>query len=560
MKKNEIIYKIITHPLFVFPLFFIMLMASNGSVPLIDQDEAAYAMMASEMTRTGDYISQSGAWIEMHRKPPLHIWFMAGAIDVFGNNEFAVRFMTALFSWGTLILIYIYGKAIYYERIAMSAAIICGTCFLFPIYGKVAFTDGLLLFFQTWAAFSLMAMMQWKKFIYIIMFWVAFSLGVLVKGPPIILFTGVFAFLILLLHPVRKRIFRLHPWFFLPLAIAPLFWWGYRYWQIDDGKTIQWMIDWYILKRGKGEVVLDGQEGFPGYYFFLFAFAFLPYFRYFLPGLWEGIKSLFQRKKHPEILMLAIWMISGWWMYEFIPSKLPSYALASLPAISILMAHEMITLSEIRVFSNGLKALSVLEILMTTGLVVLAYFFGGRYLEADILFWVVAALAFLPVASIVSFVWQLKKRFNLSIYSHLIFVGLFWLFTTIIVYPKLGKYWNGSKKIAETIQEKTNDSVDEVYVDVRIIRLPSLPYYISRVNNVEFKEALSWYECYEAYREETPYVAVVPHTTKDTISQFIDIYTEEVNSNMLDRPDNNVGYSIMINDAARKEDVEDKKE
>lgn len=553
MKRNEIIYKIITHPLFVFPLFFIMLMASNGKVPLVDQDEAAYAVIASEMVQSGDYIRQNGDWVNIHRKPPLHTWFIASSIKMFGNHEFAIRFFTALFSWGTLILIYVYGKALYYERIAMSAVIICGTCFLFPVYGKIAFTDGLLLFFHTWAAFSLMAMMQWKLKIHIVMFWIAFAFGVLVKGPPIVIFTGIFAFLILLLHPHRKRILRLHPWFFLPLALAPLYFWGNAYWQLDNGETITWMYEWYIKKRTEGQVVLEGQEGFPGFYFFIFAFAFLPYFRYFLPGFWEGIKSLFLRKKHPEFLMLALWMVSGWWIYELFPSKLPSYALASLPAIAILMAHEMISLSDIRVFSNGLKALSVLEILMTIGLVVAVYFFGKTYLEKDVLWLTVAAFAFLPLASIISFVQQLRKHFNLSIYFHLIFVGLFWLTTSIIVYPKIGEYWDGSKKTAQLIKEKTSDAEMTVIVDHNIVHSPSLPYYIGRLEGKEFEVVPGWYAAYIQFeKKDVPFVGILTQSSKDTINAFVKTEDDFIQSKFLDRNNDGVGYYLMLNDAARK--------
>ncbi len=552
MKKNEIIYKIITHPLFVFPLFFIMLMASNGSVPLVDEDESAYALIASQMMESGDYIEQTKEWVFIHRKPPLHMWLMTGSMKVFGNNEFGVRFMTALFSWGTLLLIYVYGRALYYERIAMSAAIICGTCFLFPIYGKIAFTDGLLLFFQTWAAFSLMAIMQWKKIIHIAMFWVAFSLGVLVKGPPIILFTGIFSFLIILLHADRRRIFRLRPWFFLPLALAPLLYWGYLYWQVDNGETIKWMINWYVTKRGEGDVVIENQTGYPGYYLFMFAFVFIPYFRYFPPALWEGMKSLFLRRKHPEFLMLAMWLVSGWWIYEFIPSKLPSYALASLPAIAILMAHEMVSLSEHKVFSRGLKVMSVLEIFLTIGLVVMAYLFGRDYLDDDILKLVIGTMMFLPFASIMSFVQQLRKRFNLSIYFHLIFVGVFWLLLSIVVYPKTGQYWSGSVMVAESINQNVADNVDTIYVDNQIGQLPSIPYYINQMDDKDFNLVYTWWDAYQMYLKEEPFVGVMTPASRDTIDIFVEMENEVINSYRLDRGDYKAEYYLIMNDAARK--------
>ncbi len=547
MKRNEIIYKTITHPLFVFPLLFIMLLMGNGAVPLIDQDEAAYGLIGSRMVETGDWINQLYLWTDIHRKPPLHMWFIAIFVKIFGNHEFAVRFSTALFSWGTLLLIYWYGRAMYHERIATAAAIICGTCFIFPVYGKVAFTDGTLLFFETWAAFSLISLMQWKKRIHIVMFWVAIALGVLVKGPPILIFIGIFGVLTLFMHSNRRRLFRTHPWFFLPLALAPLLYWGYLYWMRDNGETMTWMLDWYVFKRGKGDVVLEGQTGPPGYFLFVFAFSFIPFFRYFVPAIWQGLKGLLLRKKNPEMMMLSLWMVSGWWLYEFIPSKLPSYALASLPAIAILVGHEMIQLSDRKVVSTGLKTLTALEIFITLGLTVLAYFFSKEYLDSDGVLMVTMVFAFLPLASITSFIQQYRRHFTLSIYFHLIFVGMFWLTATFFVYPKLGKYWEGPKKVAQMIQEKELEPIDTIYVEHLTGKPPSVPYYLYQKNNItDVKVMYNWFDALTLYQKEEKFVGIIQEESRDTINSFVKPKYDFVHSYRLDRKDE-MGFYIITN-------------
>ncbi len=547
MKKTEFIYKTLTHPLFVFPLLFLMLLMGNAAVPLIDQDESAYGLIGSQMAATGDYINQLFLWTDIHRKPPLHMWFISLFVKLFGNNEFAIRFSTSLFSIGTLLLIYWYGRALYHRRIAITASIICGTCFIFPVYGKIAFTDGTLLFFETWAAFSLISLLQWRKKIHIVMFWVAISLGVLTKGPSILIFMGIFGFLTLILNSNRRRLVRTHPWIFLPIALAPLLYWGYLYWQRDDGVTMQWMLDWYIFKRGSGDIVVEGQTGPPGYFLFVFAFSFIPYFRYFVPALWQGVKGLFLRRKNPELLMLSLWMVSGWWIYEFIPSKLPSYALASLPAISILMAHEMIQLSEKKIVSTGLKTLTFLEILMTIGLTVLAYFFSQEYLKNDAVLMITLTVGFLPFASIMSFIQQYRKKFTLSIYFHLIIVGLFWLTASFFVYPKLGKYWDGPRKVAQIIQEKNEQPIPTVYVDGLKGKPASIPYYIHKYNEVEdIKILMNWYDALQQYQKDEPFVGVIQKIEKDTLDAFVEPDYEFVHSYRLDRNDQ-MGFYIFNN-------------
>src|SRR4051812_48737794 len=68
-----------------------LLFVGNASTPLWDQDEAAYAGFAREMLRTKDWIVPQFTWSEVHRKPPLLFWCIAGAYRLFGESEFAVR-------------------------------------------------------------------------------------------------------------------------------------------------------------------------------------------------------------------------------------------------------------------------------------------------------------------------------------------------------------------------------------------------------------------------------------------------------------------------------------
>ncbi len=546
MKRNEIIYKTITHPFFVFPLLIILLIAGNGAVPLTDQDEGAYALISAQMAETGDYINQDATWSEIHRKPPLHFWLIAKSIQIFGQDEWVIRLSTVFFAWLTLLIIYLYGRNIYHERIALTGTIITATCFLFPIYGKLAFTDGTLLFFQTWAAFSLMSLMQSGKIKHAITFWIAFGLGALVKGPPIIIFTGIFGLLLLLFHYQRKTLIRLHPWFFLPLALAPILYWGYEYWQRDGGKTITWMLDWYVFKRAKGEAVIHNQKGYPGTYFLMFAFAFMPYFRYFLPAVWEGIKGLFLRRKNPEFLMLAIWLVAGWWIYELIPSKLPSYVLASVPAIALLMAHEMISLSDKKIFSTGLKALSVIEILINCGLVALVYFFGRDYADEELVALLSLIFLFLPLASITSFIQQLRKHFTLSIYFHLIFVGVFWLMLAIVAYPKIGTYWDGYRTTAQHIQDNNDDSSKEVHLERLKGTPPSLVYYLKYFADKNVSLSSSWFETMQKYEKSENFIAVVPPTSKDTIATFHEIDFKHQTLIQIDSGNNDlIGFYIF---------------
>jgi 4-amino-4-deoxy-L-arabinose transferase-like glycosyltransferase len=95
--RKAIIYLLVVS----FILFF-----GNNWVSLWDQDEAAYAGFAKTMIESGNWLMPEFMWSEVHRKPPLHFWNIAISYKMFGINEFAVRFPSALFILLTLILVF----------------------------------------------------------------------------------------------------------------------------------------------------------------------------------------------------------------------------------------------------------------------------------------------------------------------------------------------------------------------------------------------------------------------------------------------------------------------
>jgi 4-amino-4-deoxy-L-arabinose transferase-like glycosyltransferase len=74
----------------VMALFFV------GMRPLWLPDDGRYAEVAREMVVTGDWITPQLDFTPHYSKPPLTYWISAGAMKLFGKNEFAVRLAVAL--------------------------------------------------------------------------------------------------------------------------------------------------------------------------------------------------------------------------------------------------------------------------------------------------------------------------------------------------------------------------------------------------------------------------------------------------------------------------------
>ena len=91
-----------------FGLFFLAISLSYfsalGTMPLLEPDEARYAEIPREMLVTGDFVTPHLNGVVYREKPPLFYWGNAVALRVLGENEFAARSFTALFTVAGILL------------------------------------------------------------------------------------------------------------------------------------------------------------------------------------------------------------------------------------------------------------------------------------------------------------------------------------------------------------------------------------------------------------------------------------------------------------------------
>ncbi|TGN19280.1 phospholipid carrier-dependent glycosyltransferase [Leptospira idonii] len=356
------------------------LLYGNDSV-LYDQDEAAYSGFAKTMLTKGDYVTMEFPFSEPHRKPPLHFWLTSISYQVLGVSEFSLRLLPAVWILAICLLTYDLTKRLYNEKTAIYSFLILATSVYFPLNGKIALVDGLLTFLQTLGFYSLFRILLQNKDrvgAWIFLFWFSVSMGCLTKGPPILIFLGGICFVFLFYKKTRKVIFLLRPWFFLPLALLPLLFWGYLAWQNTNGELIRWMIDWYILRRAADPVF--GQSGPPGTYLLLFFITLFPW-SFYLPSAfirtirtikevyiaWRYEKeefsefpSLTENKMSLSILFLS-GLCFGWIFYELLMSKLPSYPLAAYPILAVLIASSMERSESLTFWKKWIPRLAVLQ-------------------------------------------------------------------------------------------------------------------------------------------------------------------------------------------------------
>jgi 4-amino-4-deoxy-L-arabinose transferase-like glycosyltransferase len=530
-------------PLAYFILLAVIVFINNGNVSLWDQDEAAYAGFARGMIRSGNWLIPDFIWSEIHRKTPLHFWNISISYLVFGINEFSVRFPSALFLLLTYVVMYFAGKPLFGKRAAFISVVVLSTSLFVPSLAKISVTDATLLFFSTVCAFALLNIIQQRSVKWNIAFWISFSLALLTKGPPIVLFTGVFAVLLFVFHPNRKNLFSMHPWFFLPLACLPLFIWGYMVNQKDGGVFITWLVDWYILKRVNSSVL--GQTGPPGTHLISMLVFFIPYFMFLPKALWTAITDTFRKEKGISFL-LSTWFISGWFLYEWSPSKLPAYVIAAHVPLAILIGREILKFIESdKRPAMGLVITHYFFILLIYAALMVAPFLIDVPTDLKITF-MIASILLTTLGVITILNMRSPGFFKFMLGTNIFFQFLVWA----ILLPQADDLKNGSKKIAEYAKLNAKPECTVLIANTQG-HPPSLPFYLGNTFQ-EVKEETSIEALESQYLGEHPVLLVLNNEQlKELQAKVPDLNYSEIRSMLTDR-DEKAHYYIAINKSGKK--------
>src|SRR5437764_9925149 len=94
------------------------------TLPLIDRDEPRFAEASREMIGRGNYIVPYFNNQLRLDKPPLTYWAQVASYHIFGENDFAARFPSAIAAELTALSIVVWGRRMGGEKLGWWAAII----------------------------------------------------------------------------------------------------------------------------------------------------------------------------------------------------------------------------------------------------------------------------------------------------------------------------------------------------------------------------------------------------------------------------------------------------
>jgi 4-amino-4-deoxy-L-arabinose transferase-like glycosyltransferase len=313
----------------------------QSTIPPVDRDEARYAQATTQMLETGDFVD-----IRLHDQPrhfqPAGIyWLQAVSVALLSDavpGEIWMHRVPSLIGACLVVLLTAWAAGpLGDRRIALLAGLMMAACLLLTVEARLAKTDAVLnatilacqgvlirLYFQDKAAKVPLA---WA-----LAFWAALGLGVLVKGPILLLVVGSTIVTASILTRGVGWLRGLRPLIGLPLALLIALPWYVAIWFATDGAFFTKAFSYSITE--KITTGMQSHGGPPGYYLVAFCVTAWPLAAVFvaaLPSLW--------RERHSRLVgFLAAWVLPVWLAYELIATKLPHYMLPLYPAVALACA------------------------------------------------------------------------------------------------------------------------------------------------------------------------------------------------------------------------------
>jgi len=203
-------------------LMLVVRLASLGSYPLMDTSEARYGEIARVMLTTGNFVTpQEIPGTPFWAKPPLYAWLSVASIAILGTSEFALRLPSLLCAIGVLALGWSWARSVAAplgedgaRRAAILVLAILTSSVLFFVSAGAVMTDPslalcitalLVAFHHAVIAGSRAPLWRWG-------FFVAAGLGMLAKGPVILLYAGAPIFLWMIWTRRFMAVWRTLPW------------------------------------------------------------------------------------------------------------------------------------------------------------------------------------------------------------------------------------------------------------------------------------------------------------------------------------------------------------
>ncbi|WP_316980050.1 ArnT family glycosyltransferase [Shumkonia mesophila] len=405
---------ILSQPLLWTGLWLALVAVTLFSRPLMPVDETRYLSVAWDMWQRGDFLVPHINGEPYSHKPPLLFWLMHAGWAVTGVNEWWPRLVAPLFGLGCLFLTRSLARRLWPDRpeVALLAPVIVLGSLFWTLFSTLTFFDPLLAFFALLGIGGLITARQragWRGFI---VTGVAIGLGVLAKGPAILVHVLPAA----LLAPLWA------PRLIGPSgAAAPGPGWPRWYagvlvsvllgaaiglaWAVpaamSGGPEYANAIFW---GQSAGRMVESFAHGRPWWWFAaLLPVMLLPWPAW--PGAWRAVAGGRFALSEGGVRLCLAWFVPALLVFSAISGKQPHYLLPEFPALALILGRLLADADPAR--ATGRRALLLPGLIFAAIGIALAaapVTFAGRIVAVHLLQPAWAVLLFLAIAAAVRLV------------------------------------------------------------------------------------------------------------------------------------------------------------
>ena len=386
-----------------------------GGLPLTGPDEPRYSEIGREMWASGDWVTprmNGYLWLE---KPIWLYWGQAISYHLFGVNEFAARFPSALSALLTVVFIaFAIGKLVSPRWGFLAGGVLASSAFWLALARGASTDMGL----ACWIAVAVLSghlalrSQGRARAGYWLLFAFALGVSMLAKGLIgillICLITGIHR--LLMKRPIGPSIGRNRALLGLGALVFAL---TVASWYVPvtlvNGMTF--IDEFFVNHHFKRFLTNEYHHLQPPYFYLFVAFAGLLPWSFFLVGAFARLKHLAARdSERGELLLLAwVWAVIPIAFFSISKSKLPAYILPALPPLAILIGWELerIWRGEIDIWGKiGLGLTSLVA--AAVGVALPVYVFREGVAVGGLGFLVLALPPLIGVGALAAF--ALKKR------------------------------------------------------------------------------------------------------------------------------------------------------
>jgi len=316
----------------------ILTLATIGMAPLFDYDETIYAQTAIDMMHHNEWIVPTANGLQFFEKPPFTYYMMDLCFSIFGDNAFAARLPSALFSFATALLLLHFGTRLQSRRMGFAAAGIFLSMLEVGFLAHAAILDAVLNFFIAACLLNFALWVTGGERRHAL--WCAAMMGaaVSIKGPVGVVVPLLIILAERLLSGNLLKLLRDIPW----LSAIPIFLLAATPWYLMilamHGPAFLYEFIW-VQNIGRAMNPMQGHGGRWHYYLLVFVISVLPWLAT-LP--WVFSRAWDMRRGNDGAALIArlgiLWTLLVIILFSFAQTKLPHYISCIYPGVAMLIA------------------------------------------------------------------------------------------------------------------------------------------------------------------------------------------------------------------------------